>query len=70
VHTVIVAARLDGVVASPKGLRHGFEVAAVTAGIPLNLAQKWLGHAQLSTMAIYANTVGTEEEDIAPRMWG
>ena len=32
-HAVMAAARLDGVPASPKGLRHGFEVAAVTAGI-------------------------------------
>jgi integrase len=46
---------LDGVAASPKGLRQGFGVATVTAGIPLNLVQKWLGHAQLST------TVGAEE---------
>ena len=56
--------------ASPKGLRHGFGVAAVTAGIPLNLVQKWLGHAQLSTTAVYANAVGAEEKDIARRMWG
>jgi integrase/recombinase XerD len=45
-------------------------VAAVTAGIPLNLVQKWLGHAQLSTTAVYANAVGAEEKDIARRMWG
>jgi integrase/recombinase XerD len=70
--TQIVAlqvAGLDGVAASPKGLRHGFGVAAVTAGIPLNLVQKWLGHAQLSTTAVYANAVGDEEKDIARRMW-
>jgi hypothetical protein len=48
----------------------GFGVAAVTAGIPLNLVQKWLGHAQLSTTAVYANAVGAEEKDIARRMWG
>jgi len=29
--------------AVPKGLRHGVGVAAVQAGIPLNLVQKWLG---------------------------
>jgi integrase len=62
--------RLEGVPASPKGLRHGFGVAAVTAGIPLNLVQKWLGHAQLSTTAVYADAVGAEEKDIARRMWG
>ena len=70
VHDVMVAARLEGPHASPKGLRHGFGVAAVSAGIPLNLVQKWLGHAQLTTTAIYADAVGAEEEDTARRMWG
>ena len=70
VHAVMAAAGLDGPHASPKGLRHGFGVAAVSAGIPLNLVQKWLGHAQLTTTAIYANAVGAEEKDIARRMWG
>ena len=70
VHDVMVAAWLEGPHASPKGLRHGFGVAAVSAGIPLNLVQKWLGHAQLTTTAIYADAVGAEEKDIARRMWG
>lgn len=68
-HAVMVAAELDGPHASPKGLRYGFGVAAVSAGIPLNLVQRWLGHAQLSTTAIYAEAVGAEEKDIASRMW-
>jgi len=70
VHAAMAAAGLDDPHASPKGLRHGFGVAAVSAGIPLNLVQKWLGHAQLTTTAIYANAVGAEEKDIARRMWG
>lgn len=70
VHAVMHAARLEGPHASPKGLRHGFGVAAVSAGIPLNLVQKWLGHAQLTTTAIYADAVGAEEQDIARKMWG
>jgi len=65
VHAVMADAGLDGPHASPKGLRHGFGVSAVSAGIPLNLVQKWLGHAQLTTTAIYADAVGTEEHDIA-----
>ncbi len=69
VHGVMRVARLDGPHASPKGLRHGFGVAAVTVGIPLNLVQKWLGHAQLTTTAIYADAVGAEEKGIASRMW-
>jgi len=63
-------AGIAGPQASPKGLRHGFGVAAVQAGIPLNMVQKWLGHAQLSTTAIYADAVGAEEQEIAERMWG
>jgi integrase len=69
VHAVMQQVGLDGVPASPKGLRHGFGVAAVSAGIPLNLVQKWLGHAQLSTTAVYADAVGAEEQDIARCMW-
>lgn len=59
----------EGEHASPKGLRHGFGVEAVSKGIPLNMLQKWLGHAQLSTTAIYADAVGEEERNIASRMW-
>src|SRR6056297_1651012 len=55
---------------SPKGLRHGFGVHATVQGVPLHMLQKWLGHAQLSTTAIYADAVGKEEQDIAKRMWG
>ena len=55
---------------SPKGLRHGFGINATVNGIPLHMLQKWMGHAQLSTTAIYADAVGKEEQDIASRMWG
>ena len=71
VHAVMAVAGLDGPQASPKGLRHGFGVAAVSARVsPLNIVQKWLGHAQLTTTAIYADATGAEEKDIARRMWG
>ena len=66
---VMKAAGVKGPQATPKGLRHGFGVAAIQAGIPLNLLQRWLGHAQLTTTAIYANAVGPEERNIAARMW-
>jgi integrase/recombinase XerD len=38
------------------------------AGIPRNLVQKWLGHAQLTTTTIYTDATGAEEKDIARRM--
>jgi integrase/recombinase XerD len=69
VKAVMIMAGVQGYHASPKGLRHGFGVAAVQAGIPLNLVQLWMGHAQLSTTAIYAEAMGKEERDIAARMW-
>jgi integrase/recombinase XerD len=70
VQEVIQAAGIPGGPhACPKGLRHGFGVQAVSRGIALNMVQKWLGHAQLTTTAIYANAVGEEEQSIAARMW-
>jgi integrase len=66
---VLDEAGIDGPQASPKGLRHGFGVQAVSSGVPLNMVQKWLGHAQLTTTAIYADAVGAEEQSIMGRMW-
>jgi len=66
---VMAAAGIAGPQASPKGLRHGFGVACIEKGIPLNLVQRWLGHAQLATTAIYADAVGEEERGIAARLW-
>ena len=57
VHAVMRAVGLYGAQSSPKRLRHGF---GVSAGVSLNMVQKWLGQAQLSTTAIYANAVGAE----------
>jgi integrase len=69
VKAVMDDAGIKGIQATPKGLRHSFGINAVQKKIPLNLVQKWLGHAQLQTTAIYANAVGEEERNIAERMW-
>ena len=60
---------IDGAKACPKGLRHSFAVAAIQNGVPLNLVQKWLGHARIETTAIYADATGAEERRIANRLW-
>lgn len=62
-------AGISGAQASPRGIRHGFGVAAVTAGVPLVLVQRWLGHTKLETTAIYLQMVGPEERQFAERMW-
>lgn len=58
-----------GIHATPKGLRHGFGLHAIQSGVPLNLVQRWLGHARMETTAIYLQALGCEEREIASRMW-
>lgn len=58
-----------GLHATPKGLRHGFGLHAIRCGVPLNLVQRWLGHASMTTTAIYLQAMGFEEREIAARMW-
>lgn len=59
----------SGIHATPKGLRHGFGLHAIRSGVPLNLVQRWLGHANMATTAIYLQAIGSEEREIAQRMW-
>lgn len=69
IKAVMAKAGVVGRPASPRGLRHGFGVLAIQSGVPLNLVQKWLGHANIATTAIYTNAMGPEERAIAERMW-
>jgi integrase/recombinase XerD len=63
------AAIAEGPHMTPKGLRHGFGIHAIRSGVPLNLVQRWLGHASMTTTAIYLEALGEEEREIAARMW-
>ncbi|MBB5986134.1 tyrosine-type recombinase/integrase [Sphingobium lignivorans] len=69
VKTVMDRAGVEGPWATPKGLRHAFGVRAVQSGVPLHIVQRWLGHADMKTTAIYAGAVGPEERDLASRVW-
>ncbi len=69
VKSVMRMAGVKGAMASPKGLRHGYGIHAILSGVPLNLLQKWMGHASMKTTAIYADASGAEELEIADRMW-
>jgi integrase len=53
----------------PKALRHAFAVEAGQKSIPLNIVQRWLGHARIETTAIYASAIGDEERNLARRAW-
>jgi hypothetical protein len=51
----------------PAGHIAPVHIPPISGQSPLNLVQRWLGHAQLSTTA---DAAGAEERDIARRMWG
>ncbi len=70
VKEIMASAHIAQAWSMPKALRHAFGVEGVAeAMVPLNMMQKWLGHARIETTAIYANAVGREERSIAERMW-
>jgi integrase/recombinase XerD len=66
---IMTAAGLAGPQTTPKGRRQGCAVFCIERNIPLNLVQKWRGHASLSTTAMYLHAVGEEERGIAARLW-
>jgi len=65
----MASAGLTGIKATPKGLRHGFAIACVSAGVPLPTLQRWLGHASMNTTSIYLEFVGEDERKLAERVW-
>jgi integrase/recombinase XerD len=66
---VMARAGIFGTRASARGLRHSFGVNSASSGVVLNLVQRWMGHARLSTTAIYTNVCGPEELAFAKKLW-
>ena len=62
-------AGIEGPQACPRGLRHSFGVAAACAGVPLSTIANLLGHASLTTTAIYTTAIGAEARDLVSRVW-
>ncbi|WP_417681670.1 tyrosine-type recombinase/integrase [Roseibium sp.] len=69
VRTVMEEAGISGVQGCARGLRHTMGVHAIITAVPETRLQSWLGHADLSTTAIYVNAIGPEDRAIARRMW-
>lgn len=69
IKSVTRRAQIIGLPASPRGLRHAFGVGSLQSGVPLNLLQRWLGHARITTTAVYANASGPEELALAEKFW-
>ena len=69
VKTIMNEARVVGIQATPKGLRHSFGVHCAFSNVAMPLCQKWMGHADIKTTAIYYQICGKEEILMAKRMW-
>lgn len=69
IKAVMRLCQIEGDHATTKGLRHGFGIAHATEKTPLNLIQRWLGHASSETTKIYLDAVGEEERSFAKRLW-
>lgn len=69
VKAVMLAAGISPTLATPRAIRHAFAIDAIQSGAPLNLVQRWMGHARIETTSIYANATGPEERAVAERMW-
>ena len=59
----------DGPHKMPKGLRHAYGINAILKGVPVTSLRRWMGHAKLETTAIYVDAVGSQQQEIAARMW-
>lgn len=66
---VMLEAGIVGRAACPRGLRHAFGVGSLQANVPLNLVQRWMGHARMTTTAIYTDVSEDEEADFAAMFW-
>ena len=56
---------IAGPQACPKGLRHAYGI----AGVPLPTIAAALGHASITTTAIYTTAAGLEAREFLARMW-
>ena len=69
VKKVMERAGINGPCATSKGLRHGWGVAMIEAGVPITLVRDCLGHADLKTTEIYLSAVGQEKRNIVLKAW-
>lgn len=69
IKAVMTEARIFGIRATPKGLRHTFGVNAIFRGAPLISLQGWMGHTNVKTTSIYLRVMGAEDRAYAKRTW-
>lgn len=69
IKTVMDAAEIRGAHATAKGLRHGFGVIHALNKTPLPTLQRFMGHSDPKTTAIYMQALGEEARQLAGAAW-
>lgn len=70
VRAALLAAGVERGRARPHALRHGWAVNAVRQGVPINIVQRALGHASVSTTTIYLDVTAAEAaKHLQPVKW-
>jgi len=66
---IMKRAEIEGPQATSRGLRHGFGVAAVEAGVPLTTVAAILGHSDITTTKVYTTASGAEAREFLKKIW-
>ena len=69
IKSVMKDAGIEGIQATAKGLRHGFGVRGALGKVPVNVIQRWMGHSDPNTTAIYLAVRDDEERELIKRTW-
>jgi len=66
---VMKEAKIFGVQATPKGLRHSFVIAHQENKVPGHMIQKWAGWSSTNMLQVYGAALGQEERNLASHLW-
>ena len=69
IEKVMAMAKIHGLHANPRGLRHAFGVFHAHHKTNPKLIKDWMGHASLETTLIYLDAQGKEARDAAKIAW-
>ena len=63
------AAGIEGVQATPKGIRHSFVIAHQQNKVPAHMIQRWAGWSTPAMLEVYGAAMGEEERELAAGLW-
>jgi integrase/recombinase XerD len=67
--SVMAEAGIEGIQATPKGLRHSFVIQHQALGTPVHMIQNWAGWASSAMMEVYGRALGNEAHQLASKLW-